>query len=426
MFFRQSGTVLAAAALAVTCTATLAAAAAPADAAPARTRWSGAWTAAVMRPSGAPWFPTWAEQGFEDQSLRQVVRLGAGGSKVRIRLSNAYGTAPLRVTGASVGRTAEGAAVEPGTMRPVRFGRSPSVTVPAGGRTVSDPVALPVEARERLTITLYFAEPTGPATYHQVSMTTTYRADGDRRRDTGAAAYTDKVVPGYGSWYFLEGVEVSGGRPPRDAVVAFGDSITDGFGATIDGDDRYPDALAVRLRAAGRPRPVLNAGIGSNKLLADSACGGDAGISRFARDVLGQPRVGTVIVLIGINDIQLPDDRMCGVDRDDPPVTAARLIDGYRALVRAARARGVRVVGGTLAPYAGSAGWTAEGEAVRREVNRWIRTSGEYDAVADFDRALDPSGTGRIPEGLHMGDHIHPSPAGYRTMAAAIDLAALA
>ncbi|MFV2176503.1 SGNH/GDSL hydrolase family protein [Actinomadura sp. LOL_016] len=423
MFLRKTGIALSAAALAVTSTA---APTAPADAAPGRDHWSGAWTAAVMRPSGSPWFPTWAEQGFEDRSLRQVVRVNAGGSKVRIRLSNAYGTAPLRVTGASVGRTAEGAGVERGTMRPLRFERAPSVTVPAGGRAVSDPVALPVRARERLTITLYFAGATGPATYHQVSMTTTYRADGDHHRDPASTAYTDKVVPGYGSWYFLEGVEVSGGRPRPKAVVAFGDSITDGFGATVDGDDRYPDALARRLIAADRPRPVLNAGIGSNKLLADSACGGDAGVSRFARDVLGQPRVGTAIVLIGINDIQLGDDRMCGVDRDDPPVTAARLIDGYRALIRAAHARGVEVVGATLAPYGGSAGWTAEGEEIRREVNRWIRTGGEYDAVADFDRALDPSGTGRVPDGLHMGDHIHPSPAGYEVMAGAIDLDDLA
>ncbi|WP_067479024.1 SGNH/GDSL hydrolase family protein [Actinomadura hibisca] len=390
-----------------------------------RTTWHGAWTAAAMRPSGSPWFATWAEQGFENQSVRQVVRVNAGGARLRIRLSNAYGTTPLRLAGASVGRTATGAAVRPGTIRPLRFHGSPSTTVPARGRTVSDPVALPTRPREQLTITLYFRDATGPATYHQVSMTTAYRAAGDHRRDPAATAYTDRIEPGFGSWYYLEGVETSGGRPQPRAVVAFGDSITDGFGASIGGDDRYPDALARRLLAAGRPHPVLNAGIGSNKLLADSACGGDSGVSRFARDVLDQPRPGTVIVLIGVNDIQLRDDRMCGVDRADPPVTARRLIDGYRKLIRAARARHVEVVGGTLTPYRGSAGWTADGERIRRQVNRWIRGSGEYDAVADFDRALDPAGTGRIPDGLHMGDHLHPGPAGYRAMADAIDLSAL-
>jgi lysophospholipase L1-like esterase len=207
--------------------------------------------------------------------------------------------------------------------------------------------------------------------------------------------------------------------------VTFGDSITDGFGATVDGDDRYPNALARRLVAAGEARPVLNAGIGSNKLLPDSACAGDAGVSRFARDVLGQPRVGTVIVLIGINDIQLRDDRLCGVDRDDPPVTARRLIDGHRSLIRAAHTRGVKVIGATLTPYAGSAGWSPEGETIRRQFNQWIRTSGAYDAVADFDRALDPAGTGWIPDNLYTGDYLHPNPAGFRVMADAIDINAL-
>ncbi|GAA3978454.1 hypothetical protein GCM10022384_30110 [Streptomyces marokkonensis] len=129
-----------------------------------------------------------------------------------------------------------------------------------------------------------------------------------------------------------------------------------------------------------------------------------------------------MIVLIGINDIQLPDDRMCGADRDDPSVTAERLIAGHRTLIRAAHVRGVGTVGATLLPWSGSANWTAEGEAIRDEVNEWIRAGGEYDAVADFDRALDPEGTGRLPDGLHMGDHLHPSPAGYRAMADAIDL----
>ncbi|MGW7067157.1 SGNH/GDSL hydrolase family protein [Streptomyces sp. NPDC054855] len=401
---------------------------APVSTADTRTVWHGAWTAAIMRPSQAPWFDTWAEQGFSDQSLRQVVRVNTGGTRLRIRLSNAYGATPLHLTGASIGRTTAGAAVQPGSIRTLRFAGSPSTTIPPRSSVVSDPLTLPTTPREQLTITLYFEDATGPASYHQVSMTTTYRAIGDHHRDPAATAYTDRVEPGFGSWYYLEGVETSGGNPQPGAIVAFGDSITDGFGATINGDDRYPDALAGRLLAAHRPSPVLNAGLGSNQLLTDSACAGDAGLTRFARDVLGQPRVATVIVLIGINDIQMSEQPMSQAVGADPaglPITAQRLIEGHRKLIRAARSSGVRIIGGTLTPYRDAAGWTAGGEKIRGQVNQWIRTGGEYDAVADFERALDPAATGRIPDGLHMGDHIHPSPAGYETMANAIDLTAL-
>lgn len=387
--------------------------------------WHGAWTTPVMRPSAAPWFETWAEQGFTDQTLRQVVRVHSGGTQVRIRLSNAYGHTPLHLTGATIGRTATSAAVHPDTMRTLRFAGSSSTTVPAKGRTVSDPVTLPTEPLEHLTISLYFKEATGPATYHQLSMTTTYRAAGDHHRDLSATAYTDTVQPAYGSWYYLEGVETSGKHRLPRALVTFGDSLTDGFGATIGGNDRYPDLLAQRLLAAGRPRPVLNAGIGSNKLLTDSALGGDAGIARFTRDVLDQPRVGTVIVLMGVNDIQQSDDPAPGARREAAPVTAQQLIDGHRTLIRAAHARGVRAVGATLTPYQGAAGWSAAGEVIRAQVNQWLRTSSEYDTVVDFACALDPDGTGSIREDLHIGDNIHPNPAGYRAMAEAIDLAAL-
>ncbi len=395
---------------------------APADARPDTGQWSGAWTASVMRPSEGAFFPTWSEQGFDHQSVRQVIRLSTGGSQLRIRLSNAYGTTPLRLTGASIGQTDEGAAVLAGTIRPLRFDHSDSVTIPANGRAVSDPIRLPVKPRERVTVTLYFDGPTGPATYHQVSMTTTYRASGDHRADTGPDAFTDKTEPGFGSWYYLEGTEVSGGRPERSAVVAFGESTTDGFGATPDGDNRYPDFLAERLIAADQARPVLNAGISANKMLADSACVGDSALSRFDRDVLDQPRAGTVIISDGMNDILRTGDQLCGVDRDDPPVTLQRLIDAHRALIRAAHARGVKAIGATLMPFGGSLLWTPDTDQLRRDLNQWIRTSGEYDAVADFDKAIDPTGAGTIPAGYDSGDHLHPNPLGYQTIANAIDL----
>ncbi|WP_433246369.1 SGNH/GDSL hydrolase family protein [Streptosporangium sp. CA-135522] len=419
----------------VTALAALSLNAAPAAAQPNPEQWSGAWTAAMMRPSGSPWFETWAQKGFDDQSVRQVIRLNAGGSKLRIRLSNAYGKTPLRLTGASVGRTGKGAAVAPGTLRTLRFDRSTAVTIPAGGKVVSDPVRLPTRPRDQLSVTLYFAGATGPATYHQISMTTTYRADGDHRRDSRASAFTDRIEPGLGSWYYLEGVEVTGDRSGRDGIVTIGESTTDGFGATPNGDDSYPHALAERLIAAGRARPVLNAGIGGNKLLADSACSGDATLSRFERDALDQPGAGAVIVSIGLNDILRRGDHICGVERDDPPVTLQRLLDGYRALIRGAHARGVKVVGATLTPFQGDAAPdedTERAESLRQAVNSWIRTSGEYDAVADFDRAVaDPADPTRMRrEFMHrfsdtVYDPVHPNPAGYRAMADAVDLDSL-
>ncbi|MFC5667814.1 SGNH/GDSL hydrolase family protein [Kitasatospora misakiensis] len=411
---------------ALTAALSITATAAPASAGSAHAqRWSAAWSASMMRPSTAPWFATWAEQGFDHQSVREVVRLSTGGKSVRFRLSNLYGTTPLRLTGAGAGRAADGAAVVPGTLRPLRFAHRDSVVVPAGGEVLSDPVPLPTAAGDRVALTLYFDGPTGPATYHQLSMTTTYRADGDHRGDTGAAAFGDAVRPGYGSWYYLSGVEVTGGRPVGRAVVAFGESTTDGFGATVDGDDRYPDRLAERLLAADRPRPVLNAGIGSNKMLADSACAGESALARFERDVLDQPNVGTVIVSHGVNDILRAGDQVCGVDRDDPPVTLQRLIDAHRALIRTAHARGVKAVGATLMPFGGAPFWSERTDRLRRDLNEWIRSSGAYDAVADFDRAIDPAGTGAIPDGYHAGDHLHPSPLGYRAMADSVDLDSL-
>ncbi|MFI6419453.1 SGNH/GDSL hydrolase family protein [Streptomyces sp. NPDC050842] len=395
-------------------------------------RWNGAWTAAVQRPS-TNFYPNWSEQGFDHHSVRQVVRTSADGSALRIRVSNAYGTTPLRLTGASVARSGDGAAVQPATLRTVRFAGAASVAVPAGAKAVSDAVPLPVRAGERLTVTLYFAGATGPATYHDLAQGTfAYRASGDHLRDTGAGAYTETSK----SWYYLEGVEVAG-LPARSAVATFGDSITDGYGATEGADERYPDQLSRRLAAEGRPRPVLNTGIGGNRILNDSACFGEKATTRFARDVLDQPRVGTVIVLEGTNDLLFgymdPTYFPCGLPNARP--TAAELIEGHRALIRAAHAKGIRVVGGTMIPMKGSKAapqYPAEAfapmEAVRDEVNAWIRTSGEYDAVVDFDRALADPAPGNedlLNPDYDFGDGLHPNTAGYAAMARAVDPNAL-
>jgi len=386
----------------------------PAQAHPGR-HWTATWETANIAAAPDPFGGTnWAD-GFENQSLRQPVRVSRGGSEVRIRISNVYGAGPLRVTGASIGRAAEGAAVQPGSLRPVTFDGRRSTVVPAGRQANSDAVSLRVTALEELTVTLYFAERTGPATFHPFALATSYRAAGNHLTDRSADAYTDTSQ----SWYYLAGVDVSG--RPGDAVVAFGDSITDGSFSTPDTNNRYPDELAERLVAAGSHKAVVNAGIGGNKVLTDNNPGfGDRATARFGRDALGQPGVRTVIVLEGINDIGL------GEGPEAVPVTAQQLIGGYRTLIRAAHARGVKMIGATILPFAGviyPGYYTERGEQVRDAVNHWIRTSGEYDAVADFDRALaDPADPDRLNPAYDGGDGLHPNDAGMRAMAQTIDL----
>ncbi|RKT02641.1 lysophospholipase L1-like esterase [Streptomyces sp. 3211.6] len=389
--------------------------------------WHSAWGTSPQAPTHTDWFPNWSEEGFADQSVRQVIRAGAQGGELRVRLSNAYGKTPLRLTGATVAKSAGGAAVRPETVRTLRFGGAGSVTLPAGAERSSDAVALPVQAFEQLTVTLYFQGPTGPATFHNVAMATSFRAAGNHLRDSAADAFSGAGDQSF-SWYYLAGIDVldpAAPGPRRSAVVTFGDSLSDGFGATPGADRRYSDALAGRLAAQGAARPVLNAGIGGNKVLTDSPCFGESALNRFRRDALGRPDTAAVIVLEGTNDIVQPD----GVqDRctTGPRVTAQQIIAGYRELIREAHARGVRIIGGTVPPYGDSAYWTAQGEQVRAEVNQWIRTSGAYDAVVDFDRAVaDPEHPEKLKADFAFADRLHLNDAGYRAMAEAVDLNAL-
>jgi lysophospholipase L1-like esterase len=397
---------------------------APMSASASERGWTGTWAAAAQRAVAEPFGPNWSVDGFTDQSVRQVIRVGTGGAGLRIRLSNVYGTKPLRLAGATIAKTSDRASVRPGTVRPLTFHKSPSAVIPVGRQTTSDGLRFRVSPMERLTVTLYFAAPTGPATFHMFASAETYRAAGDRRYDSGGAfSLTDTST----SSYFLTGVDVTG-KPGRGAVVAFGDSITDGVGSSTGTDNRYPDELTERLAAAHRPTNVLNVGIGGNRILYGSPCFGDAAVSRFQRDVLNQARPRTAIVLLGINDILSNDNDGFGCYDPRPTVTVQQLIAGHRELIRAGHARGLKMIGATLTPYEGFAFYTAAGEQLREEVNRWIRTSGEYDAVVDFDRAVtDPAdpGRNRIRADYDSGDHIHPNDAGYRAMAEAIDLADL-
>lgn len=390
----------------------------------ATTGWTAAWTTSPQHPSTG-FVPNWSEQGFAHQTIRQVVRLSAGGQMIRVRLSNAYGTMPLTIAGATIAISAGAAAIRPDTLRHLTVDGARTFTIPAGAEHAGDPVPFRAAGLDSVTVTLYLAEPAGPATYHAQALATSHRSAGDHRADADGAAFTETSQ----SWYYLSGVDVTGGPALPPGVVLFGDSLTDGTGSSLDTDNRFPDALAERLAAAGRPRAVLNQGIGGNRITVDSPWLGDRATARFGRDVLGQPGVGTVIILIGINDIgisEVADASPFAIFEPYTDVSADEVIGGYRDMIRQARAAGLRVVGATVMPAKPSAFSTARSEAKRAEINAWIRTSGEYDAVIDFDRALaSPGDPDRLHPAFDAGDHLHLGDAGYRAMADAVDLADL-
>jgi lysophospholipase L1-like esterase len=360
--------------------------------------WVAAWGAA----------PGYAGDAVENQSLREVVTPTLGGNSARVRLTNRFGRVPVTIDAVYLGRRAAGAGVVTGTSRRVTFGGQTAVTIPAGADLASDSVAVDVKAFQDLAVTLFAAASTGPATIHPFAgRTATYTASGDHAAEDDGAAFASTVTR---AWYFLSGVDVfADGR--AGAVVALGDSIT---GSYRD-DTRWPDLLARRLARAGRTLSVINAGLNGNRVLRDATYppAGPSALSRVALDVLATPRVGTVIVLEGINDIG-----------QRPPATAPRLIAGLRKLVARLRARGLRVFLGTLTPSGGNMrGFGTRATVQTRDaVNRWIRRSATADGVIDFDAALrDPAAPGRLRPRYDSGDHLHPSRAGNQRLAGAVD-----
>ncbi|MGY2876524.1 lysophospholipase L1-like esterase [Marmoricola sp. URHA0025 HA25] len=370
-------------------------------------QWVGSWSAPVAPPAGGR-----AARGFSDLTLRQVAHLSVGGDEVRIRVSNVYGDRPLVVGAATAARrgaaTTPTPAVEGGSMTAVTFGGSATATIPAGTQLLSDPVELRVPDDSDLVVSLYLPGPTGPASFHIRGLAASFQAAGDAVGDSGGAyALMDS------SRYFLSGVDVS--TRSRGAVVMLGDSITDGVASAADVNRRYPDDLADRLlqRPYVREYGVLNAGMSGNRLLADAGAAGDSALRRFDRDVLAQSAVSTVVVLEGINDIGAT---LGAVDARD-------LIAGYRQIIARAHAAGLTAVGGTITPFEDAVYYTAAGEEDRQVVNEWIRTSGEFDAVADFDASLrDPEHPSRLLATYDSGDHLHPNEAGLAALADAVDL----
>ena len=343
-------------------------------------------------------------------TIRQIVHVSIGGTRLRVRLSNAYGAGSLLIGAARVGLHSTGASIAPGSDRVLTFNGSESTTIPAGALAISDPVNLRVPDRGNLAVSIYVPGNQLAATEHSLGLQTTYISpEGDfSGADSLPTASTTQ------SFYFLTGVEVGASAKSR-AIVTLGDSITDGLHSTTDANRRWPNRLAERLRSqkGGSKVAVLNAGISGNRLLLDTV--GTNASARLDRDVLVQSGVRYLIVLEGINDIGFPGS-----------AAADKIIAGHIQIIDRAHAMGLKVYGGTLTPfqaYLPGIYYTSDGEAKRQAINLWIRTCKAYDAVIDFDKAIrDPRNPAKIRSTYDSGDNLHPNDAGYQAMANAIDL----
>ena len=385
--------------------------------------WTASWGAAPLAPSPAlgP-FP--ATPIFSNQTIRQVVHITAGGSRLRVRFTNEYGSKPLLIGAARVALADVKGAMRPGTDRPLLFAGKPTALIPAGSPFLSDPVDLPVKALSDLSISMYLPEDTVACTCHAVGLQTAYVSDtGDFVSVEFAPKDTTQARA------FISDVEVYSTEPAK-AVVVLGDSISDGVGSTPNANRRWPDLFAQRLAARDRHRSwaVVNMGISGNRVLNDGA--GQSALARFDRDVLSVPGVAYVILFEGVNDLGMSFGQFTGpmaeVFKSLAPqnkATGEAMIAGYRQLIERAHAKGLKIFGATIVPYEGAPYYSPEGEAVRQQINAWIRSGGAFDAVLDFDAVLrDPGKPTQIATPLQEGDHLHGSDLGYAAIAQSIDL----
>jgi lysophospholipase L1-like esterase len=384
-----------------------------------KSHWVATWATSQMVPTNENVAPA---EDLTDATLRQIVRVTIGGKRARVRLSNAFGTAPLVISAASIALSADNTSsrIVPASLKPLTFSGGVGVTIPAGADYLSDPVDMTIAPGADLALTLHLPSPPDRQTGHPGARGHSHFAHGQQVMAEALGAKTST------RWYLIGGVEVD--APGAQALVILGDSITDGYGVQPNTNARWPDRLAVRLRAnpATRNMAVLNAGIGGNRLRLDGT--GPNALARFEREVLSPPGVTHLLVIEGINDL--------GTLTRDAPATPEQhaalvreMIGVLRQIIARSRAHGIKVIGGTIMSD-GASGYyhpDAANEADRAAVNAWIRAPGNFDAIVDFDAAMrDPANPTRLRPDLDSGDGLHPSIAGYQAMADAVPLAVLA
>jgi lysophospholipase L1-like esterase len=393
--------------------------------------WIATWAASPQPTAPNPSKPFF---NIEDQTVRERVRVSIGGAQICIRFSNEYGSSPLLVGSVTVASPTDPSSVRPGSIHTVTFGGHNSVTIPARAPVLSDPVAFPVAPGTEITISLYFPKRVTTPTLHSLALKRAVISP------HGDHTHAEKIEAGATSESsILVTAVLVPAQPPQRLIVAFGDSVTDGDGSTADADRNWPSDLVRRLGKLpeGSKLAVVNEGIAGNRLLSDGFAVGagfavDFGVSalaRFDRDVLALPGVTHIVLLEGLNDIGFPGAKLDGTYLADPSDvrTPQDLIDAYRQLISRAHAHGVKMIGATINPFEGVdlLGYYSESkEALRQAVNHWIRTSGSFDAVIDFDAVLhDPDHPSRLLPRFASEDNLHPNDLGYQAMADAIDLA---
>jgi lysophospholipase L1-like esterase len=403
--------------------------------------WVASWFASQQIPEPANALPA---QYLHNATLRQLIHLSLAGPTIRVRISNVFGAAPLTLSAVHVARpiSTDSSRIDPASDHTLTFDGQPQIIIPAGADYTSDPLAYPVTAQSDLAVTLCIDSAPDQQTGHPGSRATSYVFSGCTpdiaeytppppqvtapAADMSAAAQPAPAPWHFDHWYYLTAVDVIA-PPSSSAIVVLGDSITDGHGATTNGNDRWTDDLARRLLQAAPAPPVavLNAGLGGNRILNDGL--GPNALARFDRDVLAPPGVRTLIVLEGVNDLGT-FTRTTDATPAQHAALVARLIGAYSQMISRAHAHGIRVIGTTILPFGGNSGYHPGPltESDRQSINDWIRAPGHFDAVVDFDRALaDPAHPTQLRPGYDSGDHLHPSVAGYHAMADAVPLAQL-